>query len=788
MPHKGYGWRSVAGASPSGIVLPPPPSGLGWQPLKIGAGGFLTGMDIASDGTMVCRTDTSGAYYWNPNLTNPGNGPGLPAGAWQQILTPNTNADFTYASQNGVYDIKIVPQATGTFYMLHNGHVYKTTNHGATWTHLTGFDTAIGAGFAAAWPSLGNIGGDPSNDGDRGCQGKICCDPQHANTVYVGTAGYDGVYVTHDGGTTWSRVPTVPNASGDVVNSIAIDGTSGTNASGYSNFIYCYSYAGNVYGSFDGGSTWQALTSSGAPVVSGAGQSGRCNGGIYWFCAGTTGSIPMVWKYTPGASPPTTGAWAVWANGSTMHGPSSLGANAHDIGFEPGTSRQVIAGAGGGNLLYDPAQTNAIDSTHFSNVSTTNVGMQAKDIPWLATTVPSFNGAILCGATFWDPLVANRIWDSGGVGIWHADNTVFDYTSGGGSGSQTWQSQSAGIEQLVATDVVAVPGGGPVVTINTDRSVLPTFDLTKYPSFWMVGFSAGVGGWSGDYASDLSCIVALASGGGIQGTGFALAPGFNSWNPYTGSLPNGGSNSGFVAGCIAATTKDNVLWAPPRSLGICYSANASGGSDTWTQITLPDGSTTWDSLSAFADVRNICADRVAPNTFYFWGPNNFYKSADGGATWALGNPTTPFTTAQGFGLGFRGTIKAVPGNQGHLFASQGFKAGVNNAFFRTTDAGNSWQTVANMTVVVGFGFGKIGAPGQTYPSIYVNGTYNGVSGVWRSDDNAVSWQPLSIGSAFPTIGVYVPPTIDFITALDGDMNVYGRCYIGMNGSGYWRYN
>ena len=31
-----------------------------WKPLRIGAGGWLTGIDIASDGTKVVRTDTYG--------------------------------------------------------------------------------------------------------------------------------------------------------------------------------------------------------------------------------------------------------------------------------------------------------------------------------------------------------------------------------------------------------------------------------------------------------------------------------------------------------------------------------------------------------------------------------------------------------------------------------------------------------------------------------------------------------------------------------------------------------
>ena len=36
-----------------------------WRPIALGAGGLLTGIDIASDGTMVVKTDTFGAYIWN---------------------------------------------------------------------------------------------------------------------------------------------------------------------------------------------------------------------------------------------------------------------------------------------------------------------------------------------------------------------------------------------------------------------------------------------------------------------------------------------------------------------------------------------------------------------------------------------------------------------------------------------------------------------------------------------------------------------------------------------------
>ena len=38
----------------------------GWRPLKIGGGGFLTGIDFSPDGTTRCvRTDTYGAYCYD---------------------------------------------------------------------------------------------------------------------------------------------------------------------------------------------------------------------------------------------------------------------------------------------------------------------------------------------------------------------------------------------------------------------------------------------------------------------------------------------------------------------------------------------------------------------------------------------------------------------------------------------------------------------------------------------------------------------------------------------------
>ena len=48
-----------------GTTVVDPTVSTNWQTLKVGAGGFVRGLDIAPDGTMVGRTDTNGAYLWN---------------------------------------------------------------------------------------------------------------------------------------------------------------------------------------------------------------------------------------------------------------------------------------------------------------------------------------------------------------------------------------------------------------------------------------------------------------------------------------------------------------------------------------------------------------------------------------------------------------------------------------------------------------------------------------------------------------------------------------------------
>src|ERR1700722_20274273 len=94
-----------------------------WKTLRVGAGGWVQGLAIGPDGTKFSRTDTYGAYLWNPSTS-----------LWQQIVTSTSMpaAVVGPGAGDGVYAIAIAPSNTMRFYMTFNGAVFRSDNRGTT--------------------------------------------------------------------------------------------------------------------------------------------------------------------------------------------------------------------------------------------------------------------------------------------------------------------------------------------------------------------------------------------------------------------------------------------------------------------------------------------------------------------------------------------------------------------------------------------------------------------------------------------------------------------------------
>jgi len=687
----------VANAASAGSNL----SGTTWYPLRIGAGGWLTGVDISSDGSVqVVRSDTYGAYIWNASSSQ-----------WTQLVTRNSMpaADIGVDSNAGVYEIRVAPNLPTRLYMAYRGYVYRSDNLGDQWTRTT---------FA-------RVPMDP-NDEYRMLGQKMAIDPVNPDVVYLGTP-QSGLFVTTDGGVTWRAVDAIPksepasNGQFPGITGIVFDATSGMNG-GRTNTIYASSYRHGVYGSINAGVSWTRLAGGPSSVSHGK----IATDGAY-YVTGDDGS--SVWRYFSGA----------WTN-ITPHKDSWS-----TVVTDPFDPARIVAIRGGGifDISHDRGAT-------WSGLIWGPDGRDyrvAKDIPWLAWTNEKYMAE---GDILFDPVTPNRLWFAEGIGVWHADlpNTQR------APASITFISQNVGIEQLVANQVIVPPGGKPVLA-SWDRPVFYVNNPDVFPS------SHGpdnqfqiVMGWALDYASSKpSFIAGLFNWAGTEKSGYS-ADGGQSWTTFA-TYPPAAAN-GKIGGSIAASTPTNIVWAPSDNSSPYYTLD---GGMTWTPISIygvpTNGETGW-GFAHYLKRYIVATDRVTAGTFFLYNYlKGLYRSSDGGANWTLihSGQIAPFS-------GFNASLRSVPGQAGHLFFTSGAQGNPGaphpapNAFKRSTNGGANWTSVPNVLEVRAFGFGKALT---NYPTIFIAGWVKGIYGIWRSDDDARSW--VQIGD-FPLDSLDNVVTID----------------------------
>ena len=711
-----------------GTVVVDPAASSNWQTLKVGAGGFIRNLDIAPDGTMVGRTDTYGAYLWNGSK-------------WVQLVT-STSMPAAFVAANvdsgntgqGVYEIQIADSNTQIFYMMYDGYVFKSTNQGTTWTQTS---------FAQVNP---NTSANP-NDGFANYGQKMAIDPNNPNIVYVGTE-LNGLFVTTNGGTTWSSVSQVPasvvsSGSSPGITGILFDPAIGGVVNGVTQTIFAESNGNGVYESTNGGASWAKL-SGGPTTVTNAAVSST---GVYYATDGTN-----LWIFA-------NGKWtepAVAMNGMGIQAIAVNPSNPNEI--------VLVSPAGYLDVSYNAGAT-------WSGVDWDSNAVNSTDIPWLKAANEASSGNFLdIGGVVFNPLVPNQIIASAGTGVWNASVPTSNPTS------ITWNDQSLGIEQLVANEIIVPPGGNPVVA-SWDRPFFYISNLNAYPSTYGPVDSVNINaGWSVDYASSDPSFIA-----GLIGYGAAVysTNGGQTWQNFASEPTFPGQANG---GTIAASTPENIIDAPADGVQPYYTLN---GGVTWNPITLP-GVTSWSNFEGayYLDERSITADRVLANTFYLYYPGQgVYETTNGGVSW-----TQVYSGNDGYGSTWNGYITpfdwynnelmSVPGEAGNLFFTGGQQGtaqpDTQEPFMRSTNGGATWTAVPNVLEVTCFGFGKA-APGQSYPAIYIVGWVNNVYGIWQSINNAQSWTQ---------IGTYPNSSLDTIKTISGDPNIYGQVYVGFQGSGY----
>lgn len=715
-----------------------------WQTLKVGGGGWVRGIDIKCDqGVGMCnnsgttskiaRGDGYGLYKWISGGKCTIN---VAAPCWQQLVSSISlpSGDPTNAPgvclNNGcnTWDARLAPSNTQIIYMMLDGYVYVSANQGVTWSATT---------FTHDTTSSPNTNGqfDP----------KIAIDPANANIAVVCTAA-NGCFSTSNGGSSWIAVTGLTNSS--TVMLVAFDPTS-TVTGGATQGIYIASYGHGIYHTTGGVSgSWTSVASAPSTQVHILVDT---NGTLWAVDDASGGNGGNVWKYA-------SSAWT-----------EVLGSECcASVAVNPNNANDVIAVQQSGQTYYS---TNA--GSTFTAAQT--ITLAASDVPWLTTT----GTFMTAGDIVYDPAQSNTLFFSAGVGVWYSTPST--------GASVTWNSQTAGIENLTGIQITSAQGGNPFLSA-WDFQVFDIVNPNVYATSSTRGTVSGgfteiAGAWGVDYASQNTSTIVCICNSNIGDGDFSgySSNGGGSWSQF-GAVPSGVPATNY-GGAIAAASSNVMVWITSNN-GKLY--ETSNGGATWTAPSITgiatSGTIGWHD-NYFLNRSNVCADRAAVNTtFYAYNEGSagstagIYKGTYNGSTWTW---TAALSGAVGSNTSFNAELKCVPGNAGDMYFTAGNQTPGpyphSQSFYECTDTAGTvaCSAIANVQEVWAFGFGSAKPGGSGYPAVYIVGWVSGLFGVWRSTDHALTWTNLGIPLN----------NLDQIVAVSGDSNVYGKVYVQFHTSG-----
>jgi photosystem II stability/assembly factor-like uncharacterized protein len=611
--------------------------------------------------TLVAISTGVGAAYSSPisiegSAWHPADG-AITGGALGPVVVDPTNPDFAYVgSQGGVFrtsngtqsgaswtrvglpglrasSLAIDPLAHQTVYAIAGYRLYRSTDAGNTWLHLT--EPFTNAGIFA-----------------------VAVDPSSSSTIWLGTNG--GLFKSTDGGMTWGTRIAI-GTSGAYVTALAV-------APSNHQTVYAAVQNQSVYQSTDGGSTWSALpaitdTDGGPLAVSYNGltvdpsNAGRV---FVWMYYTAVGSVQLyeggAWK-TPAGIP----AAANYAGFSVAIAPAGQWSWASVVPY--GLLRSTDAGStwtqmtttlpwnqtayvgvapSNSSIAYVETALFSTTEVMYRYVTGTwtdiSAGLQAFDVPSVVVApsdpaVVYFSAREYGGyrsadhATTWSaPSALSGIMDGMTLGV---SATSANRVYVGLDGVQYNQGVFAVADTTTANPPTQLLTTGKVEGV----AVAPTDDQTVYasaPSGLTRGIAVTTTG-----GSSWSQPTPDAGAPGTQCNGIAVDPtdaavayaGLNgiyktadhgvSWNP----LPSGSPAS--MTWMAIDPTNSRHLWVANGGL---YSSG--------------DGGTTWTNLSSStglprATARAIVIDPHTPTTVYVaFDIAGVYKTTDDGVTWA----------------------------------------------------------------------------------------------------------------------------------------------------------
>ena len=737
-----------------------------WKPVRLGAGGFVTGFAThpLDANVRYCRTDVGNAYRWDAaqNLWIPmrvynADGSGVPASA------------ATAPASGGVISVAVDPSHANVVYLAF------PTNHSNDVGGSGGVNIykSVDGGRHFTIGNL-NVSGDP-NGAWRTYGERLAVDPNNGGVLYYGSDA-NGLYRSVDGGATWNPVAAGigPAATSNVigVRIVKQGGTSAALGQTVSAVVYALIGNGDVFRSADGGQTWTNVSSGTA--LSGAVGISALDPNTGALFVGQNGTR-AVWKYNGSA-------WTTFSNVNTLQAVNGLA-------VDPNNSNRIFATG------VDSSLSRSVDGgAHWTSLG---AAYYANTLSWLPQTTVS--------AGAWRS-EAGLYFDRGGA-LWlpQGNEGVLKYTPTANNSEKSvkWTIDSAGIEEFVAHDVILPKGGDKAIVTVEDATGLvitnpDTFTAKQIPmQTQLISNGNSVAAVPNDpnslfvSSSDINFTGYPNPGQNFSG---ASLDGGATWRRF-GSIPTFVNSSGqtqfMQTGSIAASVRgnwsagaDHLVYLPNYSFTPQYSRD---GGATWAQTASFPVQLDGHSLNGLLGYwtlslkqRQLYADPFTPDRFYlkFVNPDTLYVSNDGGATW------NPYATATGkaiTGLPYwthHGQLAVNYNLQDDLWFAYGWEGNVGPGLYHHAPGSATFTKFKNIafaiTLALGAGSGKTGdAPYSAY--FYGKLTTDPQWGVFRSTNAGASWDRIAY---YPT-GIYDQPT-----CMAASWDTFGLIYIGFGGNSF----
>ncbi|MCK8435945.1 1,4-beta-glucanase [Streptomyces sp. D2-8] len=691
----------------------PAKGGYRWRNAVQGGTGFITGVLFhpSVKGLAYLRTDIGGAYRWDDR-----------ADRWIPLTDHLGWDDWNLL---GVEAMAVDPAHPNRVYLAlgtyaqswaGNGAVLRSQDRGATWKRA---DLSVKLG---------------ANEDGRGCGERMLVDPRDSDTLWLGTR-HDGLLKSTDRGASWQAVnfPATPSATGQGVTLLVAAGRSV-----YAGWGDSDGTAGkpSLYRTCDG-TTWEAVP--GQPT-------------------GTAAKVPVRAAYDKH----TRELYVTYANAPGPNGQSD--GSVHKVRISSGKWSEVTPVKPGGTTADGSADSFgyggvAVDARRPGTlVVSTNNRWAEIDTVFRSTDGGRTWTSLKDRAVFdvsetpylkWGNDKPKFGWWIQAVGLDPYDSQHVVYGTGatlyGTRDLKRWAPQIRGVEEASVRQLISPPSGeAHLLSGSGDIGVMYHERLTASPSRGMAS-NPVFGSSTGLSLAAAKPSYVVRAGWGDHGNGAFSNDGGKTWAPFE-AQPDVAKS---VPGPIAANADGSVLlW----SFGTADPGYRSA-----------DNGATWSEVASFPKGAAPVADPVDPARFYAFDTTTgtLHASTDGGRTF----------TARATGLSSGDTefqLAAAPGRSGDLWLSLKY-----HGLYRSTDGGAAFTKVASCWASYTLGFGRA-AQGATYPALFMVGSTESITAVYRSDDEAKTWTRINDDRhQWGWIGA----------TITGDPRVHGRVYIATNGRG-----